>query len=220
MKIVFMAPIVFIFCDAPFIDSNQSYVMLRTSRKKWCFGQVLYIYAGSVIYAFVRFFSTIVINIGHIKWGTSWGKVLGSAGTSTVLSTLGINYTTVKVPTIVIRYYTPAQAMFFSFLLMVLSFIFIGLLIYTVNVITKTNVAGTIIAGFFVILTAVVDGNQRLIWFSPISWNSLNNIDVAGMTANPSIGYVLGMYVLLIAVLTFLAVFFGRKQEIIVRNEH
>ena len=33
MKIVFMAPIVFIFCDAPFIDSNQSYVMLRTSRK-------------------------------------------------------------------------------------------------------------------------------------------------------------------------------------------
>ncbi len=70
------------------------------------------------------------------------------------------------------------------------------------------------------ILTAVVDGNQRLIWFSPISWNSLNNIDVAGMTANPSIGYVLGMYVLLIAVLTFLAVFFGRKQEIIVRNEH
>ena len=32
MKIVFMAPIVFIFCDAPFIDSNQSYVMLRTSR--------------------------------------------------------------------------------------------------------------------------------------------------------------------------------------------
>ena len=185
MKIVFMAPIVFIFCDAPFIDSNQSYVMLRTSRKKWCFGQVLYIYAGSVIYAFVLFFSTIIINIGHIKWGTSWGKVLGSAGTSTVLSTLGINYTTVKVPAI-----------------------------------TKTNVAGTIIAGFFVILTAVVDGNQRLIWFSPISWNSLNNIDVAGMTANPSIGYVLGMYVLLIAVLTFLAVFFGRKQEIIVRNEH
>ena len=82
------------------------------------------------------FFSTIIINIGHIKWGTSWGKVLGSAGTSTVLSTLGINYTRVKVPTIVIRYYTPAQAMFFSFLLMVLSFIFIGLLIYTVNVIS------------------------------------------------------------------------------------
>ena len=67
MKIVFMAPIVFIFCDAPFIDSNQSYVMLRTSRKKWCFGQVLYIYAGSVIYAFVLFFSTIIINIGHIR---------------------------------------------------------------------------------------------------------------------------------------------------------
>lgn len=62
-------------------------------------------------------FSTIIINIGHIKWGTSWGKVLGSAGTSTVLSTLGINYTTVKVPAIVIRYYTPAQAMFFHFCL-------------------------------------------------------------------------------------------------------
>ena len=75
-------------------------------------------------------------------------------------------------------------------------------------------------ASFFIIFTAVADGKSMITRVSPMSWNSLNNIDVAGMTANPSIGYVLGMYVLLIAVLTFLAVFFGRKQEIIVRNEH
>ena len=47
MKIEFMIPLVFIFCDAPFVDSNQMYVMLRTDRTTWGIGQVLYIFAGS-----------------------------------------------------------------------------------------------------------------------------------------------------------------------------
>ena len=127
MKIVFMALVIFIFCDAPFIDTNQTYIMLRTKRSTWCIGQILYIIFGAFIYTLVLFLSTIIINAGHIKWGTQWGNVLGAAGSTTVLNALGLGYNTVKVTARVIRYYTPAQAMFFSFLLMFLSFIVIGL---------------------------------------------------------------------------------------------
>lgn len=41
MRIVFMIPVVFIFCDAPFVDTNQTYVMLRTKRNIWSMGQIL-----------------------------------------------------------------------------------------------------------------------------------------------------------------------------------
>lgn len=118
VKPVFMIPLVFIFCDAPFVDSNQMYVMLRTDRMTWGIGQVLYIFAGSFFYMLVLMMSTIVLNIGHIKWDNTWGNVLGLAGTSTVQTVLGHATDTVKVLGIVIKYFTPVQAMFFSALLM------------------------------------------------------------------------------------------------------
>ena len=70
-----MIPLVFIFCDAPFVDSNQMYVMLRTDRTTWGIGQVLYIFAGSFFYMLVLMMSTIVLNIGHIKWDNTWWNV-------------------------------------------------------------------------------------------------------------------------------------------------
>jgi hypothetical protein len=99
-----------------------------------------------------------------------------------------------------------------------LSFVFTGLVIYVINVITKTRTAGVFAAGFLVLLTAVVDGSPRGTWFSPISWNSLSKLDVAGMTLYPTIQYVLAMYVGMICVLVALAVVFGKKQEIVIQE--
>lgn len=49
MKIIYLILVVFIFCDAPFIDTNQPYVFLRCNRNIWSIGQVLYIIIGSFI---------------------------------------------------------------------------------------------------------------------------------------------------------------------------
>ena len=219
MKIVFMAPIIFIFCDAPFVDTNQMYVMLRTKRSTWCRGQLLYIVTGSFLYAMLLMLSSMFVNIGHMEWNTAWGDVLGVAATTNILSGMQLNYTTIKVSSKIVLYFTPLQAMFFSFILMWLSFIFIGLIIYVLNVATRTKLAGVFTAGFFVLLTALADGNTRLTWFSPISWNSLNIIDVGKTTTYPTIDYVLAMYIGMIIILAVLAVILGRKQEIIVQEE-
>lgn len=217
MKIIFMFPVVFIFCDAPFIDENQPYVMLRTRRITWSIGQVMYIYAGSFLYMLFLVLSSVIVNIGHIKMTASWGEVLGLCGSTNILSQAGVNYGTVKVMGSIIKYFTPLQAMFFSCLLTWMGFVITGLVIYAFNVITNTRYVGVAIASFLILLTAVVDGNGKMTWYSPISWNSLNNIDVGGMSSYPDIDYVMGMYMLLIIILTILSVIAGKRQSVEVR---
>ena len=60
MRIVFMIPVVFIFCDAPFVDTNQTYVMLRTKRNIWSMGQILYIIVSSFLYTLFHLLLTII----------------------------------------------------------------------------------------------------------------------------------------------------------------
>lgn len=218
-KVTFMLPLLFIFCDAPFIDANQTYVILRTNRRSWSVGQLLYIIIGSFLYSLVLLASTIICNIGYIKWGMTWGTVLGTAGPGGGLTALKQSMSTVYVSNIIIRYYTPLQAMFFAFLLMWMSFIIIGLIVYVMNVLTRTQMAGTLMAGFLILMSVVADIRSQLTFLSPISWNSLNKIDVAHTTSFPGIGFVLLVYSIMISVLIIMAVFLGKRQEIIVKEE-
>lgn len=217
MKIIFMFPIVFIFCDAPFIDENQPYVMLRTKRITWSIGQVLYIYIGSFIYMLFLAIAPLIVNIGHVRWMASWGEVIGMCGSTNLLQAAGVNYSTIQILGKIIKYYTPFQAMLFSCLLTWMSFVIIGLVIYGFNVVSNTRYVGVGTAAFLILLTAVVDGKPKWTYYSPMSWNSLNNIDIGGLTSYPSIDYIMGLYLILIVVLTILSVVAGKRQCIEVK---
>lgn len=195
MKIIYLFPLLLLFCDAPFVDANQQFVMIRSSRLSWGIGQMLYIICGSFFYALFMLLSSIVVNIGHIQMGASWGKSLILAGTTNICSTLGIQYDTVQISSIIVKYYTPAQAMLWSFLFLWMICIILGLIIYDFNILFQSNIVGLFAAGFLILFTAVVDGIQQLIWYSPVSWSSLNNIDVAKTTSLPGIYFVLFVYI-------------------------
>ena len=195
MKIIYLFPLLLLFCDAPFVDANQQFVMIRSSRLSWGIGQMLYIISGSFFYGLFMLLSSIVVNIGHIQMGTSWGKSLILAGTTNICSTLGIQYDTVQISSIIVKYYTPAQAMLWSFLFLWMICIILGLIIYDFNILFQSNIVGLFAAGFLILFTAVVDGIQQLIWYSPVSWSSLNNIDVAKTTSLPGIYFVLFVYI-------------------------
>ena len=219
MRIVFMIPVMFIFCDAPFVDTNQTYIMLRTKRNIWSMGQILYIIVSSFLYTLFHLLLTIIFNIQYMQWGTTWGDVLGNAGTSGIMVNLNIRYTTVGISASIIRYFTPAQAMFFSFILMWLSFIFIGMLIYAINILTKSKGISIIVTGFLILLNAVVEGKPYWCKFSPLSWNYIGCIDVGGRTQYPTITYVLCMYILMIVIFGIIAVAAGNRREVVVYNE-
>ena len=67
MKILYLFPVIMIFSDAPFIDSNQQFVMVRSGRLSWGIGQMLYIVVGSFCYTMFMLLSSIIVNIGHIQ---------------------------------------------------------------------------------------------------------------------------------------------------------
>lgn len=195
MKIIYLFSLLLLFCDAPFVDANQQFVMIRSSRLSWGIGQMLYIICGSFFYALFMLLSSIVVNIGHIQMGASWGKSLILAGTTNICSILGIQYDTVQISSIIVKYYTPAQAMLWSFLFLWMICIILGLIIYDFNILFQSNIVGLFVAGFLILFTAVVDGIQQWIWYSPVSWSSLNNIDVAKTTSLPGIYFVLFVYI-------------------------
>lgn len=62
IRILFMLPLIFIYCDAPFIDKNQIYILMRCKRKLWSIGQIIYIFMTSAMYFSLIAAMTIVLN--------------------------------------------------------------------------------------------------------------------------------------------------------------
>lgn len=199
IRILFMLPLLFLYCDAPFVDKNQIYILMRCRRKTWGIGQIIYIFMTSAIYFFFVAAMTIVLNIRNIEYMKDWGKVLGTLAFSSIPLVKG---TAVTISTYILTYFTPAQAMCFTWLLSVLCGGVLGLIIYACNILSKTKGIGIVITGFLIILSAAVSGNDKAQWFSPVSWTTLNKLDVGKLTHYPTITYVLAGYTIMIIILS------------------
>ena len=202
MKIIYLILVVFIFCDAPFIDTNQPYVFLRCNRNIWSIGQVLYIIIGSFIMVTMLFVSTIIVNIRYIRWDSTWGDVISYASVTNVLANMGLSNDTIGFSGKIVKYFSPLQAIAF----------------------TRSQLLGILTVSFLVMLSSGVDMlpgsiKERAIWFSPFSWNTLNNIKVTATSELPTIDYILGMYIGMIVILCIIAVVAGRKLVIDVHEE-
>lgn len=213
MKLLFFFPIILLFCDAPFIDNNQPYIILRSKRTAWSIGQILYIFLANIIYFAFLIIATIGINIRNITFENDWGKVFGTLATTDAHNLLN---TPLKINSGIIKYFTPLQALWFTFLLSCLSGVILGLVIYACNSIFKNRFCGITVSSALLILSAVLQRQPDLQWFSPMSWNTLNNIDIGNTTALPSFQYIILADVFIIAVLSVVSVIANKKQEIYV----
>lgn len=211
IRILFMLPLIFIYCDAPFIDKNQIYILMRCKRKLWSIGQIIYIFMTSAMYFSLIAAMTIVLNIRNIEYMNDWGKVLGTLAFSNVPLVKG---TAVTISTYILTYFTPTQAMFFTWLLSVLCGGILGLIIYGCNVISKSKVVGIVASGFLVILSAAVSGNEMAQWFSPVSWTTLNKLDVGKLTQYPTFTYVMVVYMTAIIILSVWIIKVIEKKDV------
>lgn len=96
MRYILFAGVLLLFCDAPFIDEEQPYVIIRSGRKFWSIGQILYIVSASAVYFLYIIVISILLNLGNMEWNTDWGKVLGTLGTSNTWSL--VSYKIIMVP--------------------------------------------------------------------------------------------------------------------------
>ncbi|MCJ7840775.1 hypothetical protein MUB24_07620 [Lederbergia sp. NSJ-179] len=210
-KLLFLFPLLLLFCDAPFIDENQPYVIARSGRVPWSIGQISYIVISSAFYFVFLFILTIGINLFHMHFTLEWGKVLGTLANTNAAQVVGLK---MFISGSITHYFSPLQAIWFSFLLSWLAGVFLGLLIYVVNSLSNTRILGVLAASFFLVLDATIIGRDYLYRFSPVSWSSIERIDIEGTTQMPSITYVYIGFAVLIIGMIISAIIVNRKQTI------
>ena len=73
---------------------------------------------------------------------------------------------------------------------------------------------GIAVSGFFVILSAAVSGNEMAQWFSPVSWTTLNKLDVGKLTQYPTFTYVMVVYMTAIIILSVWIIKVIEKKDV------
>lgn len=202
--------LILLFCDAPFMESEQPYIIMRSGREIWTAGQILYIVLSSAIFFAIVELLTILLLLPNLSYENDWGKVINSFaqnGASRYGVVFSFDYT-------IVSSFNPLQAMVIELLLCWLMGIFIGLLMFVLNLAISRS-AGVIAAAAFAVFPLFIKRNNfQLHYFSPASWTSLSVIDFTGTTSFPSPLYVFLGYTLLIAFLITLAMLFMRQRDI------
>ncbi|MGN0670062.1 MAG: hypothetical protein ACI4JZ_05885 [Oscillospiraceae bacterium] len=211
-KLIYTLPLVLLFCNAPFADKNQIFVYMRTGRKKWVSGQILYILLSSAAYYLFLLLVTLLSTIPFGELSLEWGKTLHSISSLGIAPKFGAFF--VKVSPLVLSFFTPLQAVGFTFLVSWLSAVIIGLIIFFFNTVSRNKILGILVSSLLIVLSAFAEngGYPELIAFSPISWNTLDKIDVGGLTPYPSFTYCIAVFVGLIVALLIGIFAFGSKN--------
>lgn len=205
-----MFGVVLLFCDAPFLDNSQPYVIVRSGKKAWLVGQFLYIFFASLIYYLYIMLLTFLYLLPVMRYQTGWGKILTTLGSTDA----GKQFNTIVFQIDILQNYTPLQAMGLSLLMAVLVGTFLGLLIFTINM-KLSRILGAIIASAPPLLVNTIFFYEfLLIYYSPVAWASLAKLDTTGTGLLPTVGYAVFWLIVLILILCVLSFAFMRKKEI------
>lgn len=217
-KLLFTIPIILLFCNAPFIDDNQVYVYIRAGRRKWILGQILYIFLASAIYYLFIFFVSLLTTSIYGSFEMEWGKVLYTISETNIA--LQRNCLYVEVSSIILDYFTPLQAVWFTFVVSWSNAVLIGMIIFACNYLTKLKYFGISLSSMLIVFSCFVlnYGRPELIKYSPTSWITLDKIDIGGKTENPSFLYCICFYWLAIVGLIIVVFMFSKKKSVDLRR--
>lgn len=195
-KLLFFFPLILIFSNAPFVDSNQLYIIARSGRIKWCIGQICYIFIASAIYFIFIILFSILMNIRCIDFTRDWGKVLNTLANTNAGTQFQIGF---SPDSNVIKMFSPLQAIWFTFLHSWISGVILGLIIFLFNM--RFKGIGTFMASFILVFSAIASKRISLIKVSPITWSTLNYIHLSRNDKLPNYGYISISYVCILVLL-------------------
>lgn len=172
-----------LFCNAPFVDRQQLFMLIRSGRKNWCVGEVIYILISSMIYFGVIAILDIVMFVPYVGFSSHWETVFTAIANGTVY---GLN-----LPIYLIENYTPASAFVLTYLVNVGIATMIGLLIYFINMGKGKGFGSAVVIAWITFSNLITMFPILFKWakyISPISWTSLSRIG-SGESKVP-MGYV------------------------------
>lgn len=207
-----------LFCDAPFLDGQAPFVIIRTGRRGWIVGQILYVFLLSLLYTFWNCLTAVLLLIPDVAFEADWGKVLWTISANPdIFQRVGVPGSFCPQGKIM-ELLPPMQAMAVSILLYWLGTVLIGMIILCFRVLTGRMI-GIAISGVLTVLAYFtcylgrLNYGRALLFLSPVNWSCMNFLDWFGSGTAPSPGYAMTAYMIMIAALAVAAVAaFSRKD--------
>ncbi len=207
-------------CDAPYMDAQMSFMIIRTGRRAWIRAQILYVCLSSLVYAVFHVLASWFVMLPHVKYSDGWGSVLkGLANDPGIFGQAGVRVGFQPYSELM-KAFTPLEAMGWSILLLWLGTVFLGMVILFMRVLTgKTS--GIAVGGFLAAFAyfSAFQGQMAMggngYYFSPVNWMSPIYIDWNRTGNFPPPAYVLTVYIVLIVSMMLVSVdLFCRKDMV------
>lgn len=227
-KMIFHIGMLLILCDAPFFHPVTPYAVLRSRRTSWWMGECLYIIAAAFFYMlFITLVSSLYV-LPVAAFENDWGSLLNSLVFGTEEQTalevkLSIDYA-MAYQSEAVRYLYPFASQLYTFMTGWATFSFLGMLVYVVSLVKRNAALGIGVASVFIFLEPAVNwmAGSRYNWmyaFSPVSWNTVEFLNVVGRDRPVSIPFVAVMYPLLIVILLAVSWRMSKKAVIELKQE-
>lgn len=169
IRMLFYFALILLLCNAPFVDEQQMFMIVRTGRKNWIWGQILYTFLANVIFFFAVALVGVLIFIPHVGFSMEWESILETLAQSGEGRAAGINFN-------ILHTFTPIQAFLLTYSLDILIGFFISLVMFWVNML-NSKIKGSIVAVGIVVCSHLAGNYWHMIpWLnfvSPVSWSSL-----------------------------------------------
>lgn len=180
--------VILMFCDAPFIDRQQLFVIVRSGKGNWFLGKILYIFLASIIFpACVNLVCWIEL-FPYIGFGNIWGDM----ALQIVRDTRGMGGA-FSLTERTLERFSPGKAFVLQFFIIMSTSIFLGLLIFFVNL-HKSRIYGSAIALSVVLISNILefakDYKNVLQYISVVTWGNLS-IYSRGVGAIPLVYVIL-----------------------------
>lgn len=200
------------FCDLPFKDNQQMFLLSRSGKRVWIFSQVLYVIFMSFAYMVFIFLSFCAFLIPHLAFDVkSWGKIMRSVAATGIGDSVKMKFTTSAN---VLEDFPPLEGFLYAFGMAFAGAVVIGLIMLCLNLIVKHN-SGTVVSGgliFFYMLGYMGIGGFLHYYFTPLWWCSINYADKHGISAFPDVSWIIAALCIMFTVEIAVMYVFGSKR--------
>lgn len=165
-RMLFYFGVVLLFCNAPFMDDQQMFVLVRTGRLRWFAGQLAYIVAANLVYFLWTALTTVLVLIPQVGFSTDWGGIIRMCAENNGLAGVVMHKEIVEA-------YTPLAACLITYGLNVLVGTLLGLVVFLGNML-GSRIYGSAVAIGWIVFSNMIDVVRlpKLRVLSPLHWTT------------------------------------------------
>ena len=207
---------VYLFSNAPYLNRNGMYQMIRQGKYKWLLSQLGSIILSGFSFTAVLFFTGWIRMLPHMDWTWSWGRMMKTLAVTNAASQLNVTF--VLKPSFM-QSMEAWQAGLLAFMLDSFVFILIGFLLLAIGLLFNRMTA-LIFTGILAIVPFVTNSwnlsrHLMINLFSPVSWLQTGLFYTENMTyaEMPPVLWIWGMLAVYLALAVVLALLAAKRNH-------